>query len=273
MGTKPNAAVPERSPSALKQCCAAAYDNGAAKLLLGESFHPGGTKLTERLGEILELTPRSRVLDVAAGNGTSAIFLANRFGCEIVGVDYSRRNVEEAEATASANGLGRKVSFQWADAEQLPFPNDSFDAIICECAFCIFPNKQAAAHEFMRVVRPGGEVGLSDLTREAALASELNGLMAWIACIADAQPLSGYSALLSAANLKVRVAEVHNNVLTEFVNQIRARLLAAEVMVGLQKLMLPQFDFKAAKAIAKDALEAIREGKLGYAIVAATKAT
>ena len=69
------------------------------------------------------------------------------------------------------------------------------------------------------------------------------------------------------------MAEAHNNVLTEFVNQIRTRLLAAEVMVGLQKLMLPQFDFKAAKAIAKDALEAIREGKLGYAIVVATKAT
>jgi ubiquinone/menaquinone biosynthesis C-methylase UbiE len=271
MGLKPNAAAPELSASALKQCCAAMYDNEAAKLLLGESFHPGGIKLTERLGEILGLTPRSRVLDVAAGKGTSAIFIANRFGCEIVGVDYSRRNVQEAEATASANGLGQKVSFQWADAEQLPFPNDSFDAIICECAFCTFPNKQAAAHEFMRVVRPGGEVGLSDLTREGALASELDGLLAWIACVADAQPLSAYVALLSTANLRVRAAEAHNNVLTEFVNQIRTRLLAAEVMVGLQKLMLPQFDFKAAKAIARHALEAIREGKLGYAIVAATK--
>ena len=53
MGMKPNAAVPDLSASALKQCCAAVYDNRAAKLLLGESFHPGGTKLTERLGEIL----------------------------------------------------------------------------------------------------------------------------------------------------------------------------------------------------------------------------
>ena len=270
-GIKPDA-VRELSPAALKQCCAAVYDSEAAKLLLGELFHPGGAKLTERLGEILGLTPRNRVLDVAAGKGTSAIFLANRFGCEIVGIDYSRRNVEQAEAAATANGLSQKVSFQWADAEQLPFPNDSFDAIICECAFCTFPNKQAAADEFMRVVRPGGEVGLSDLTREGALASELNRLLAWIACIADAQPLSAYVAFLSAANLKVRTAEAHNNVLTEFVNQIRTRLLAAEVMVGLQKLTLPGFDFEGAKAIAKYALEAIREGKLGYAIVAANKA-
>ena len=271
-GMNPDVAVPEPSPFALKQCCAAVYDNDAAKLLLGDSFHPGGAKLTERLGEILGLTPRSRVLDVAAGKGTSAFLLAKRFGCEIVGVDYSRRNVEEAETAATANGLSHKVSFQWADAEQLPFPNDSFDAIICECAFCTFPNKRAAAHEFMRVVRPGGEVGLSDLTREGALVSELDGLLAWIACIADAQPPSAYVALLSAANLKIRVAEAHNNVLTEFVNQIRTRLLAAEVMVGLRKLILPGFDFEAAKAIAKYALEAIRESKLGYAIVVATKA-
>ena len=148
---KPDAAVPEHSPSVLKQCCAAVYDSEAAKLLLGELFHPGGTKLTERLGEILGLTPRSRVLDVAAGRGTSAIFLAHRFGCEIVGVDFSRRSVEEAAAAAMVSRLSEKVSFQWADAEQLPFPNCSFDAIICECAFCTFPNKQAAAKEFRRV--------------------------------------------------------------------------------------------------------------------------
>jgi arsenite methyltransferase len=63
-------------PSTVKQCCAAAYDSDAAKMLLGDSFHPGGTKLTERLGRILNLSPRTRVLDVAAGRGASAIFLA-----------------------------------------------------------------------------------------------------------------------------------------------------------------------------------------------------
>ena len=264
-------AVPTLSHSAVKQCCADAYGSDVARLLLGELFHPGGTKTTERLGEILGLTPRSRVLDIAAGKGTSATFLANRFGCEIVGVDYSRSNVEEAVAAAAAKGLSQKVFFQWADAEQLPFPDDSFDAVICECAFCTFPNKHAAANEFVRVVRPGGAVGLSDLTREGVLASELDGLMGWIACIADAQPLSAYVELLSASNLKVRMAEAHNNVLNEFVNQIRTRLFAAEVMVGLRKLTLPGFDFEVAKALAKSTLEAIGEGKLGYAIFTATK--
>jgi ubiquinone/menaquinone biosynthesis C-methylase UbiE len=261
------------SPLAIKQCCAAAYDSETAKALLGESFHPGGTELTEHLGRILSLTARSRVLDVAAGSGTSAIFLASRFGCDVVGIDYGRRNIAQAEREANGRGLGGKVVFQCGDAEQLPFPDGSFDAIICECALCTFPNKQTAVGEFARVLRVGGQLGLSDLTRQGALAPELDSLLSWVACVADAQPLTAYVALLSAANLKMRVTEEHNSALTAFVNQMRTRLLVTEVMIGLKKLALPGFDVEAAKIIAKHALAAISTGKLGYAIVTAVKAT
>lgn len=261
----------ELDPASVKQCCAAAYDSDAVRTLLGGSFHPGRLKLTERLGEILDLTPRSRLLDVAAGRGASAIFLAERFGCEVVGIDYSRKNVEAANEAAGAKGLDGKVAFQWADAEALPFRDASFDAVICECAFCTFPDKPAAAREFNRVLHPSGRVGLSDLTRDGVLALELGGLTSWIACIADAQPLSEYAALLSSAAFTVSVTERHDGALAEFVSQIRTRLLAAEVMVGLQKLALPGFDFEAAKTIARHALAAIRQGNLGYAIIAASK--
>jgi arsenite methyltransferase len=158
----------EVAPSAIKQCCAAIYESDAARLLLGESFHPGGTKLTERLGQIVNLTRQARVLDVAAGKGTSATFLASRFGCEVVGIDFSRKNVGEAGRNAEDMGLRERVSFQWADAERLPFADESFDAVICECSFCTFPDKAAAAGEFARVLRVGGQVGLSDLTRNGA---------------------------------------------------------------------------------------------------------
>ncbi len=237
----------ELSPPEIKQCCAAAYDSDITKLLVGDSFHPGGIRLTERLGRLLALNPRTRILDVAAGTGTSGIFLAKRFGCEVVGIDFSRKNVEEANRTALDMGLAERASFQWADAERLPFADSSFDAIICECSFCLVPDKQLAANEFARV------------------------LFSWIACIADAQPLNAYIARLCAANLAVRIVEEHNQVLAEFVNGIRTRLLAAEVATGLQKLVLPGFDFEAAKKLARHAQEAIAQGKLGYAIVTAIK--
>jgi ubiquinone/menaquinone biosynthesis C-methylase UbiE len=263
--------APEAAPEEVKHCCANLYESDAAKLLLGDSFHPGGTKLTEHLGRILTLTPRSRVLDVAAGKGTSAFHLATRFRCEVVGIDYGRKSMEEASRTAKAMGLDDRVFFQQADAERLPFADGAFDAVVCECAFCTFPNKRAAAGEFARVLRVGGRVGLSDLTRNGALTPDLNGLLSWIACIADAQPAATYAQLLTTAGLNVSLIEEHDAALREFVGQVRLRLFAADVMVGLKKLALPGFEFESARRFVKQALQAISEGQLGYAIIVASK--
>ena len=255
----------------VKQCCARLYESDFAKLLLGDSFHPGGLKLTERLGELLELGPNSRVLDVASGKGASALFLAERFGSEVVGIDYSSQNVDGANEEAAARGLGSRVRFESADAERLPFDDAEFDGIICECAFCTFPDKPAAASEFARVLRPGGRVGLSDLTRGPVLPKELDGLLAWIACIADAQPVDSYAAYLTGAGLHLECTEDHDYALTEMVQQIRMKLLGAEIMAGLKKLDLTGVDLPAAKQMAQAALAAIQQGSLGYAIVCAGK--
>src|SRR5713226_8065627 len=96
--------TPNTNPASteiLKRCCARLYESDFAKILLGDSFHPGGVGLTERLGTLLGLTAVSRVLDIASGKGTSAQFLAERFGCEVVGVDYGEHNVEQSNAAAA----------------------------------------------------------------------------------------------------------------------------------------------------------------------------
>lgn len=197
--------------------------------------------------------------------------LATRFGCEVIGLDYSPRNIEVAKRCAGVRGMGDKITFYCGDAERLPFADASFDAIVCECALCTFPNKQSAAEEFTRVLRVGGRVGLSDLTRQGTLPAELDNLAAWIACIADALPLAEYAALFTAAGLTIMATEQHNGALIDFVNQIRTRLLVTEVMVGLNKLALPGFDLAMVKDFTRHVLEAIRAGKLGYAILTAAK--
>jgi hypothetical protein len=95
--------------------------------------------------------------------------------------------------------------------------------------------------------------------------------VAWIACIADAQPLAEYAALLASAGLKIMATEEHNDALIDFVNQIRTRLLVTEVMLGLNKLALPGFDIAIAKDFTEHALAATRAGKIGYAILTAAK--
>jgi arsenite methyltransferase len=270
-GRRPAAEPARHSSTTLKQCCSAAYDHDAVRLLVGDLLHPGGAQLTERLGRILNLGPQTRVLDVATGRGASALILAARFGCEVVGLDYSWRNVETARLDAGKSGLSDRIAFYCGDAERLPFADGAFDAIVCECALCTFPDKQSAAAEFAGVLRPGGRVGISDLIRRNALPPELKGLEAWIACVADARPLAEYSALLSGAGLNVGVKEEHDRALIEFVERIRSRLLATEIMVGLKKVELPGIDLAAVKNIARHALTAAKTGKLGYAIVTATK--
>lgn len=257
----------------LKGCCAAVYQSDFARLLLGDSFHPGGLALTESLGVLLDLKPGVRVLDVASGKGTSAIFLAGRFGCDVVGLDFSEVNVDTASRTAAESGVSHLVSFRQGDAERLPFDAASFDALICECAFCTFPNKGIAAAEFARVLRQGGRVGVSDLTRSGPLPNELGGLLAWVSCIADARPISEYVEYLEGAGLRTGVVEPHDHVLAQMVRDVRGRLLGAELMVKLRKLDLPGVDFESAKSTAAAAAEAVKNGLLGYSIVTAVRSS
>ena len=206
-------------------------------------------------------------IGLASGKGTSALFLAERFGCEVVGVDDGHHNVEQSNAEATARGLDQRARFRIGDAERLPFPDASFGAVICECAFCTFPNKTASASEFARVLRSGGRIGLSDLTRGSVLPKELRGLLAWVACIGDAQPADAYVRHLCDAGFRVERVEPHDEALLDMVNQVRTKLLGAEIMVGLKKLELPGVDFAAAKQMARSALSALQEGVLGYAII------
>jgi SAM-dependent methyltransferase len=257
--------------TSVKQCCATFYGSDFARYLLGDSFHPGGTKLTGRLGALLNLTPASSVLDVASGRGTSAFHLAEVFGCNVTGIDLSEQNVRVATADRELRGLAERVQFQPGDAERLPFGEATFDAIVCECAFCTFPSKQIAAEEFYRVLKPGGQVGLSDLTRTEEPIPGLEGLLSWIACIGDALPAERYTAIFEQAGFGVQCIEDHGDALLEMVLQVQGRLLGAEVMTALKKINLPGVDFATGRRFAQAALEATRKGLLGYVAIAARK--
>jgi ubiquinone/menaquinone biosynthesis C-methylase UbiE len=208
-----------------------------------------------------------RVLDVASGKGESALFLARHFSCDVVGIDFGADNVREANGRAAAAGMPHLATFCQGDAEKIDLPDASFDAIVCECAFCTFPDKVAGAREFARLLRPGGRVGLSDLTRSAVLPSELQGLLAWVACIADARPVAEYAQYLTDAGFAEIHIEPHDEALSEMVRDIQGKLLGAELMSKLKKVELAGVDFTQAKTMARAAADAVRGGTLGYSIV------
>jgi SAM-dependent methyltransferase len=244
------------SPDDVKACCASVYASAAARWLLGDSFHPGGAALTSRLIDALGVGPGATIVDVASGPGTSTLQAAREASCDVVGVDLSEEILATARTAAEAAGLADRVRFAIGDAEDLPFPNESFDGAICECSFCTFPDKEAAAAELVRVLRPGARLALSDVTSEpAALPATLRTLDAWIACLADARPLAETAALLEKAGFEVEMTESHDGALVELLDRIEDRL--GPLRLGLDLL-----------AAARRAVDA---GVLGYGVVVARR--
>lgn len=255
------------SATSLKSCCAAAYENEWARQLLGDSYHPGGVELTRRLGSLLELGSGARVVDVAAGRGVSAIALADTFGCEVTGADLGHGNLAHARRAADDAGVGKRVQFVAGDAETLPLGDATFDAVLSECAFCTFPDKPSAAAEFRRVLRPGGRVGIADLTRDGDLEPELETLLGWVACMADARPAEEYGRLLQDAGFVEVAVERHDNALASMVRQARTKLMGLELLVRLGKTSLPLEEIREGKRIARLAADAVKERRLGYVLV------
>jgi arsenite methyltransferase len=255
----------------LKACCAAAYGSKAARFLLGESFHPGGTPLTLELAGMLKLTATASVLDVASGTGTSAFAVAEKFYCRVTGVDLSAANVAQATHEAELRGLSSRVSFIVGDAEDLPVPSSAFDAVLCECAFCTFPDKPRAAAEFARILKARGRVGMSDLTRVPQPLPDLDGLLAWIACIGDAQPVERYAEWLVKAGFAIAATGERDECLQRMIDEVQSRLLLADIMIGLRKLDLPGLDLAQAKTFATAARRAVLQKQVGYALVVAQK--
>jgi arsenite methyltransferase len=161
------------------------------------------------------------------------------------------------------------VKFLVGDAEALPLEDGSVDGVLCECSLCTFPDKERAAAELARVLRPGGRLALSDLVAEQErLPVSLRTLDAWVACLAGALPLTGLVRLLRAAGLVAEVVERHDDALARLLDRVDARLRLAGAALA------PEIDLELIErglALVAAARESVDLGVLGYAVVVARR--
>lgn len=120
--------------------------------------------VAENLAESIDLRGGQEVLDVAAGNGASSLAAARRF-CEVTSTDYVEELLERGAARAAAEGL--PITFKIADAEALPFADESFDVVLSTFGAMFAPDQDTTAMELLRVCKRSGKIGMANWTPES----------------------------------------------------------------------------------------------------------
>jgi ubiquinone/menaquinone biosynthesis C-methylase UbiE len=131
---------------------------------VGLTKHLGGPEATDELVKLCHIDAGSTVLDVGCGSGATACYLAKQVGCRVIGVDILDAMVARSRERAARQGLEDRTEFRVADAQDLPFDDGLFDAVLTESVTAFPEDKQRAVAEYARVTTPGGYVGLNEST-------------------------------------------------------------------------------------------------------------
>jgi len=129
---------------------------------VGTTKHMGGFETTKELIELCHVNKDTYVLEVGCGVGATACYLAKKYGCSVVGIDLREGMIARSNERAQREGVTDRVEFRVADAQDLPFEDALFDAVLCESVATFIEDKQRVVNELARVTKPGGYVGLNE---------------------------------------------------------------------------------------------------------------
>ena len=188
----------------------------------GVTKHMGGLKATKELIELCHINKGKYVLVVGCGVGITPCYLAKKHGCRVVGVDISERMIDRSNERAKREGVEDRVEFRVADAQSLPFEDALFDAVICESVNAFVEDKQRVASEYVRVIKPGGYVGLDECTWIKAPPPELAEYLSRIMGAEFPTCNNGWKELLEGSGLGEIVARIYKaNALSQWINEVR----------------------------------------------------
>ncbi|MFH1586267.1 MAG: class I SAM-dependent methyltransferase [Candidatus Diapherotrites archaeon] len=187
---------------------------------IGITKHIGGKKATNELIDLCRIDESKYVLDVGCGVGKTACYLAKEIGCKVMGIDLYEGMIRESKKRAKRKGIEDKVEFKVADAQNMPFADNTFDAVICESVVAFFDDKQKGITEFKRVAKPGGHVGINELTWSETPTEEIIDYMERTMG-GDFHNSYGWKKLLESSGLKdISVKFYRPNALKQFLDEL-----------------------------------------------------
>jgi len=130
----------------------------------GVTKHMGGVEATDELAALCQIDKDKQILEVGCGTGGTGCHLIKRYGCQVTGVDISDKMIEWARKRAQRKSIEPQVQFRTVDAQELPFEDNLFDAVMCE-SVTVFPkDNQRAVNDYIRVTKAGGYIGMNEGT-------------------------------------------------------------------------------------------------------------
>ena len=246
-------------------CCSAFYEQDWVRHLAGDIFHPGGPELTKKTIAAMNLHPGAHIADLGCGTGTSALMLAGEPGLNISAIDLSADNIKRAQdrllTETKPPGI---VQFQQADAHELPFEDGQFDGVLAECTFSLFAHQETVLAEVKRVLKPSGQLGITDMAVGGPLPDDIASIVAPWTCLVDAVDQQAYAEKFAAAGFEIREFSDESAGLLSLIGLLKRKLLLMGVGGVLAGGSVPQFDIAEIKYWLDRLTSEVQNGSIRY---------
>lgn len=187
-------------------------------------IHPGGIKATQQLATLLNINRGTKIIDIACGKGTTAFYVAEKYDCNVVGIDISEELIEEANYLNKKKGFENKVSFQLGDAMQLPFSDGEFDIALSQAMLVLVEDKIKTIKEAHRIIKKGGRAGWLELSWRKEIDQDFldkvsNVLCAY--CMTNVSTYDGWKNIFEHAGINNILISKGDDVNSTFLDTLR----------------------------------------------------
>jgi SAM-dependent methyltransferase len=240
---------------------------------LGLTKHLGSMEATRKLIALCHIDGDRHVLDVGCGVGATPCYLAKKVGCRVTGVDLLEKMIAQSRERARGEGVEGRTAFAVADARRLPFEDGHFDAVVAESVNVFFDDKREAVREYARVTKPGGYVGITEMTWLRPVAPEVKAYYKRVVH-ADALEAQGWLALLKEAGLQDVVGDAHQVEIPREGKGRFERYGCRGITKVLLKTLTVFFKDRASREFLKDVTGSLPKdllGDMGYGVYAGQK--